>query len=346
MDIADILVELLHFQPRFPREAILAARDRRAEIIPELLRVLDHTADHLDEILEDADYMGHIFAAFLLAEFREPQAFPRLVRLLRQSEARLQALWSDLLHICVPRLLAATCGPTPLPLQELVEDLTSPPRARRQALQALQIRYLNDEWAREDLVKYLSGLLRRAQTDPAWQDPEILGEIACLAFEIHPDELMLDLQPLYDRHLVAESVISQADLRGCLGRPLAEVIAEARQDPHHRLPFDIIAEMEGWPCYSDRQHRAHHPLSPAEALERERFLRQFAGEPEPEVEELGLAGQAHAAGETAPADDHHPSAGPAPAPVRAAEVPGRNDPCPCGSGKKFKKCCGDRAHLH
>ena len=25
---------------------------------------------------------------------------------------------------------------------------------------------------------------------------------------------------------------------------------------------------------------------------------------------------------------------------------GRNDPCPCGSGKKFKKCCGDAATLH
>ena len=25
--------------------------------------------------------------------------------------------------------------------------------------------------------------------------------------------------------------------------------------------------------------------------------------------------------------------------VRAAKV-GRNAPCPCGSGKKFKKCCG------
>jgi uncharacterized protein YecA (UPF0149 family) len=22
-------------------------------------------------------------------------------------------------------------------------------------------------------------------------------------------------------------------------------------------------------------------------------------------------------------------------------VPGRNDPCPCGSGKKYKKCCGE-----
>ena len=25
---------------------------------------------------------------------------------------------------------------------------------------------------------------------------------------------------------------------------------------------------------------------------------------------------------------------------RVAPKPGRNDPCPCGSGKKFKKCCG------
>lgn len=27
-------------------------------------------------------------------------------------------------------------------------------------------------------------------------------------------------------------------------------------------------------------------------------------------------------------------------PHRAAPKPGRNDPCPCGSGKKYKKCCG------
>jgi uncharacterized protein len=29
-----------------------------------------------------------------------------------------------------------------------------------------------------------------------------------------------------------------------------------------------------------------------------------------------------------------------PEPVKTAKV-GRNDPCPCGSGKKYKKCCGD-----
>ena len=30
---------------------------------------------------------------------------------------------------------------------------------------------------------------------------------------------------------------------------------------------------------------------------------------------------------------------PKPVPASSAKI-GRNDPCPCGSGRKFKKCCG------
>jgi len=30
-------------------------------------------------------------------------------------------------------------------------------------------------------------------------------------------------------------------------------------------------------------------------------------------------------------------------PAVAVKKPGRNDPCPCGSGKKYKKCCGRNA---
>src|SRR5690606_5768562 len=30
-------------------------------------------------------------------------------------------------------------------------------------------------------------------------------------------------------------------------------------------------------------------------------------------------------------------------PVRREAKVGRNDPCPCGSGKKYKKCCGATA---
>ncbi|MGA7853965.1 MAG: SEC-C metal-binding domain-containing protein, partial [Candidatus Acidiferrales bacterium] len=33
----------------------------------------------------------------------------------------------------------------------------------------------------------------------------------------------------------------------------------------------------------------------------------------------------------------------APKPVRSGAKVGRNDPCPCGSGKKYKKCHGQAA---
>jgi len=34
------------------------------------------------------------------------------------------------------------------------------------------------------------------------------------------------------------------------------------------------------------------------------------------------------------------------APIRREPLPGRNDPCPCGSGKKFKQCHGAPGSLH
>ena len=29
-------------------------------------------------------------------------------------------------------------------------------------------------------------------------------------------------------------------------------------------------------------------------------------------------------------------------PIKAEQAPGRNDPCPCGSGKKYKRCCAGK----
>ncbi|NLF58202.1 MAG: preprotein translocase subunit SecA, partial [Candidatus Hydrogenedens sp.] len=39
-------------------------------------------------------------------------------------------------------------------------------------------------------------------------------------------------------------------------------------------------------------------------------------------------------------EGEEPDAPPKPKPIRVAEKAGPNDPCPCGSGKKYKKCCG------
>ena len=43
--------------------------------------------------------------------------------------------------------------------------------------------------------------------------------------------------------------------------------------------------------------------------------------------------------EQLPGEDEGPLPPPV-EPIRADTQPKRNDPCPCGSGKKYKQCCG------
>jgi len=55
-----------------------------------------------------------------------------------------------------------------------------------------------------------------------------------------------------------------------------------------------------------------------------------------------IHGGNHPAGGDRPALPGRPEA-PSPEarrPVHVTAAPGRNDPCPCGSGKKYKKCHG------
>jgi uncharacterized protein YecA (UPF0149 family) len=42
-----------------------------------------------------------------------------------------------------------------------------------------------------------------------------------------------------------------------------------------------------------------------------------------------------------PGEDEPPLPDPV-EPIQSGSRPGRNDPCPCGSGKKYKKCCGQQ----
>ena len=53
----------------------------------------------------------------------------------------------------------------------------------------------------------------------------------------------------------------------------------------------------------------------------------------------------HAALSELPDEDAHLAEGeaPKPQPIQAGPKVGRNDPCPCGSGKKYKQCHGKLA---
>jgi preprotein translocase subunit SecA len=61
----------------------------------------------------------------------------------------------------------------------------------------------------------------------------------------------------------------------------------------------------------------------------QQLLHPEVSRPQPPIEEA-----------ISPNDSFAPGESPKQAPQTSGPKVGRNDPCPCGSGKKYKKCCG------
>ena len=84
MTISEILKELEPCTERFPKAAMQAAIEQREAITPELLRVLENAAENPVKVVAQPDYMLHLFALYLLAQFREKRAYPLIVKRVRR----------------------------------------------------------------------------------------------------------------------------------------------------------------------------------------------------------------------------------------------------------------------
>ena len=77
MGAQENLSRLERYEGSFPEAAIQEALSHRNDIIPPLLEVLEAVARKPDSFASDGDRMIHIYAMYILAQFREPRAYPR-----------------------------------------------------------------------------------------------------------------------------------------------------------------------------------------------------------------------------------------------------------------------------
>lgn len=155
--------------------------------------------------------------------------------------------------------------------------------------------------------------------DPAEHDPAFLGFIAWDALLLDREAALEPLRAAFARHAVDESI----------GGDYEETIASF-------VPEDQRAD---WKYHQDLLRF----YEPGEIERRQQRWRH-----EREAEEIRAQNQkakenAHRLGWDVPEEPTTPqgylstSLGTV---IREEAKVGRNDPCPCGSGKKYKKCCG------
>ncbi len=118
---------------------------------------------------------------------------------------------------------------------------------------------------------------------------------------------MGDINQAFEEGLVDETFIDLRFVKETFARGKERVLRDLRGDRKRQFIKDTIKDIEWWACFRDPKKVSSVTSSLAIKEERQgtcfRDIRKVS-------------------------------------PATVKKKVGRNDPCPCGSGKKFKKCCG------
>ena len=160
MDVAEILSRIDRISGRFEREAVEAAVAQREEITPALLRILEDLADNPDEFDPADDRMAHLYASFLLAQFREARAYPLMVRIAQLPGELVDSLFGDFVTENLSQVLASVCDGDLAGIQSIIENEDVDEWVRGAAMGTLTTMVGAGLKSREEIVEYFATLFR------------------------------------------------------------------------------------------------------------------------------------------------------------------------------------------
>ena len=301
----------------FPRHALLQAVEKRDEITPHLLIALERAADDPEDILEAGDD-SYIYAMFLLAQFREKRAYPLVIKLASHPPELVDALLGNIPTEDLANILASVSTGDAGLIAELAENREAEEFARAAAIRSWLALVVSGDRSREEAMAYYKSLFEGRLED---RNEVVWSELVDAANDLYPEEVYDHIKKAYDDGLVDEYIVDPewVDEQIDLGKDA--VLADLPEWNH--LVEDVTVEMGAW--FENREHGD-------EWDEDEDWYEEDEWDEDDEEDEWD-AGRRRLS--TLNGNNLAPTQ-----PYRAPETVGRNDPCPCGSGKKYKKCCG------
>ncbi len=245
------------------------------------------------------DLNAFTFIMYLLAEWRETLGYRPLAKLFRREPAFLEALMGDGITESSARIMAGVFDGDLQPLFDIILDNHADGFLRGEMFDTLALVVLHDPVLRPGVTTFL--------TDFFDLTGEVMGEeiwwawAECVA-ALGQSDLQPQVRAVFDRGLITPDHSSFQDFAWRLQATTDAGRPDWFTDQSTNRPIsDTAAELEPWYCFS-KEYLAH-----------EAARHRVVSTPLSELEN--------------------------PFDAVLTVKTGRNDLCPCGSGKKFKKCC-------
>jgi hypothetical protein len=307
-EVQRVLAKLESANHSLPCDEIHTIRQHPELFVPELMQLLkDAIANFRDGTSPNGN--GHFFAAFLLTELGVEQALGLLLEGFRLPEDGASELFGDALHELLPRILALFARHRLEAIDELALDTEANEFVRWSALQAYPMMVFNSDLTREQAILALERLLEAYME----QQEDLLTAAAIVELgNLAANSASETIRRAFDQQLVDTTVVDQDFIERQLENP-SETLQQTQQECTWTEELDTLEELSGWASFTEpSEHRHDQAHTPRPALQ-------------PPIPSHGHA---------------LPSSRQPAVTIRTADARvGRNEPCPCGSGKKYKRCC-------
>lgn len=303
--VNDVMAQLEAGYHQLPVDAIRAVQADPGLYIPELIASLEEATAAVAEG-EPPSGQAHFFALFLLTELQAHEAWPAIRAAISLPGEGPFDLFGDAVTERLGFAMAVFLADRVEELEELLLMTELNEYVRGQCSDVYLHWVCSGRMTREEAVTSLRKQFRQAME---LEDSPLVTALVCTLYEFAASEASADIAEAFDRDLVDPEVIGFESIEEAMASP-TEHFERALSDGTSRLGRDTVAELSKWASFAEpaSKSRNDRKTTPNPELARESFGR--------------------------------------PSPVTSSTIRnkspkvGRNDPCPCGSGKKYKKCCG------
>lgn len=323
LDVDAILEALQTACPgTLPTEAIRSAQQQPEAVTPRLLEVLkDAISQHRAGDTPEGD--AHLIALYLLVEFETPEVLPLILELFALADDGADMLFGDALNDDGARMLAMLVDERTEAIDELIRNPNLDMFRRWTAAAVFPQLVLNGKLTREAAAARLEEHLRWAID--VGDEEATTGLVDALCNLAVPSSLPL-IKRAFEAELIDDSMINWPEIEKEFKAGDERYLEWRSTEPTSRIQ-DTVAELREW-YYFSREKSDDEDLDDDDSGYEEYFLHPPGTAADERFSEADLY-------EVSPAPQSPPGT------IRnQVERVGRNELCPCGSGEKYKKCCG------
>ncbi|MDA8138224.1 MAG: DUF1186 domain-containing protein [Desulfobacteraceae bacterium] len=246
ISLDDILSAFRTMDGVYKRDMVEAALQRREEIVPRLIAILEEAVADPDRFLEEDDRFDHVYAVVLLRHFRAAEAHPVIVAAFSLPEKQVDYLFGDMITEDLPTILLHTCGGSISALRAMILDPKVLDFCRASALQAIVYAVAEGYVPRQEIIELAGTLFTGSETQEGSDFWSFAAEI--LSF-LQPREIMPVIEQAYENGLIYEDLISLEDFESVLSLSPEEAMEGLKRHLEKNSPKDIHASISSWACF-------------------------------------------------------------------------------------------------